>query len=93
MDEWTAFKFLHSKCYAYEKKTPEGVKLSATIAGVARRALIGMDPEGKPQYIYKEDELKSLENFNDHFTFKKCGINNSIFISEPFEKRTIKGHE
>lgn len=92
VDEWTAFKFLHSKCYAYEKKTPEGVKLSATIAGVARRALIGLDPEGKPQYIYKEDELKSLENFNDHFTFKKCGINNSIFIAEPFEKRTIKGH-
>lgn len=92
VDEFTAFKFLHSKCYAYEKKTPEGPKLSATIAGIARRALVGMDPDGKPKYIYKEDELGSLENFNDQFTFRKCGINNSIFISENFEKRTIKGH-
>ena len=91
-DEFTRFKFLHSKCYAYDKKTPHGPKLEATIAGVAKRALDGLTPEGLPIYTYKEDEIGSLENFNDRFTFKKCGIANSIFISEPFEKRMIKGH-
>lgn len=91
-DQFKRFKFLHSKCYAYEKITPEGVQLVATIAGVANRALEGLDEDGKPIYIYKEDEIGSLENFTDNFTFKKCGIANSLFISEPFQKRTIKGH-
>lgn len=91
--EWVRFKFLHSKCYAYEKITPTGIKLEAVIAGVAKRALDHVDESGKPVYIYKEDELRSLENFTNRFTFKKCGIANSIFISEKFEKRKIKGHE
>ena len=92
-DEWKSFKFLHSKCYAFEKVTKNGLKLEAVIAGVAKRALVGLKPDGTPKYIYKEDELGSIEAFNDHFTFKKCGVNNSLFITEEFKKRIIKGHE
>lgn len=91
-DSFAAFKFLHSKCYAYDKITKNGTELKAVVAGVAARALVGTDSAGKPKYIYKEDELESLEKFSDSFSFKFCGTNQSIFITEPFKKRNVKGH-
>ena len=91
-DSWAAFKFLHSKCYAYEKITKNGTQLKAVVAGVAARALIGLDAYGHPIYKYKEDELGSIEKFKNEFTFKLCGVPNSLFISEEFKKRNIKGH-
>lgn len=92
VDNFARFKFLHSKCYCYEKITKSGTELKAVIAGVAARSLEGLNKDGSPKYIYKEDELGSIENFNNEFTFKKCGVPNSLYISEPFQKRKIKGH-
>lgn len=92
-DSFSAFKFLHSKCYCYEKLKKDGsTELKAVIAGVAARALVGLDDAGQPLYIYKEEELGSIDNFNDRFTFKLCGVPNTLFIREEFKMRKIKGH-
>jgi len=90
-DEFIRFKFLHSKCYAYEQKTQEGEKLKVTVAGVAARKLKGMK-DGKPEYIYKEEEVKTLERFNDHFTFRECGSTKSGYIKEELQTVNIDGH-
>lgn len=57
------FRYLHSKCYAYE--TPEG-KLKVTIAGVSKRWR--SDP-GKTN----ADELGDIDNLREGFIFKECG--------------------
>lgn len=62
------FKALHSKCYAY---IANGV-MHSTIAGVTR---IGKN--GKSQ----ENELKSLSNLSDGFTFTECGGTKSAYIN------------
>lgn len=51
-----AFKGLHSKCYAAIDSSGE---LSATIAGVPRRTLIGMR-DGAPIYLTREEELSGI---------------------------------
>lgn len=88
-DHFKRFRFLHSKCYAYDD--PEG-KLHVTVAGVRARKLKGMGEDGKPIYIYKEDEVKDLEHFTDKFTFKECGSTKSLYIKEEYKMRNIMGH-
>ena len=91
-DSFETFKFLHSKCYCYEKITKNGTELKAVIAGVAARALVGLDAGGNPIYKYKEEELGNIENFTDKFTFRLCGVPNTLFIREDFKRRNIQGH-
>ena len=88
-DNFSRFRFLHSKCYAYDD--PSG-KLHVTVAGVSARKLKGIDDAGKPIYIYKEDEVKCLENFTDKFTFNECGSTKSLYIKEDYKIREINGH-
>jgi len=52
----TAFKGLHSKCYAYIDCNNDFI---ATIAGVPSRTLIGMK-DGKPVYLTREEELSGI---------------------------------
>lgn len=51
-----AFRGLHSKCYA---AIDTNYELTATIAGVPRRTLIGMK-DGKPVYLTREEELAGI---------------------------------
>ena len=52
----TAFKGLHSKCYAFIDCNNDFI---ATIAGVPARTLIGMK-DGKPVYLTREEELSGI---------------------------------
>lgn len=54
--ELKAFRGLHSKCYAVIDKDEE---LVATIAGVPRRTIIGMQGE-EPIYLTREEELAGI---------------------------------
>lgn len=65
------FKGLHSKCYGYVNKYDE---LVTVIAGVPSKTLVRMEGE-KPVYVTREEELGSLDNLKDGFTFK---INSSV---------------
>lgn len=65
-DDLIEFKGLHSKCYGFV--TTEN-KFSCTIAGVPSRTLVDKIND-ELIYVKREDELGSLENLNDGFTFK-----------------------
>lgn len=69
-DDISAFRFLHSKCYAYEDMNGE---LHCTIAGVPARVIEGTDEDGKPIYYTREEELGSIEELKEGKQFVKCG--------------------
>lgn len=79
-----AFRGLHSKCYGIV--TDKGLEI--TIAGVPARTLMGIDADGKLQYIYREDELKgtepdpikALDKLTDDFTFKINTGKSAVYI-------------
>lgn len=68
-----AFRGLHSKCYGVV--TEHGLEL--TIAGVPAKTLIGLDEDGKPVYLTREQELqgnikdpvKALDLLTNDYTF------------------------
>lgn len=70
-----SFRGLHSKCYAVTQETEKGVELVATIAGVPKRTIIGMDGED-PIYLTREEELGGVtpEKKIRHEKRKKKGI-------------------
>lgn len=69
-DNIASFRFLHSKCYAYEDM--EG-QLHCTIAGVPARVIVGLDKDEKPIYYTREEELGSIENLVENKQFTICG--------------------
>lgn len=69
-DNIASFRFLHSKCYAYEDM--EG-QLHCTIAGVPARVIVGLDKDEKPIYYTREQELGSIENLVANKQFTICG--------------------
>lgn len=79
-EEITAFRFLHAKCYAYEVKEDEKTTLKCTIAGVASRVLQCIDPEGKPKYYTREEELGSIENLKSGKVFTVCGGTSVTYV-------------
>lgn len=80
------FRFLHAKCYAFVDL--EG-KLSCTIAGVtATNGKLKTDPD----YMTREQELKSIDRLADGMTFKECGGTNSLYINREPEILNINGH-
>ena len=54
-----SFRGLHSKCYAVTQETEDGVELVATIAGVPKRTIIGMNGE-EPIYLTREEEMSGI---------------------------------
>lgn len=64
-----SFRFLHSKCYAYI--TNDGV-LHSTIAGVQKKC-------GK---FYQTQELQTIDNLKDGFTFYKCGGTKASYVEK-----------
>ena len=57
--EILAFRGLHSKCYAVIQDDGKRGELLATIAGVPKRTIIGMDGD-EPIYLTREEELAGI---------------------------------
>lgn len=66
----TSFRFLHSKCYAYEVLEDNEKKLKCVIAGVAER-------KGKFTRVM---ELGTIDELTHNKTFIKCGGTRSIYV-------------
>lgn len=81
-DNIIKFRYLHSKCYAF---VDDKNKLHCTIAGVNKYS--------KVNHISNADELKTIDNLKDDFTFVKCGGTRSIYppVRQP-EIIEIDGH-
>jgi len=77
----TAFRYMHSKCYAYE----DAKGLHATIAGVAKS---WRDDPTKSN----ADELGSIDNLKEGFTFTHCGGTRTAYNYND-EYITIGQHE
>lgn len=77
-----AFRFLHSKCYAY---VTADNKLHCTIAGVK-----AYDRETK---TYREDELGNIDNLKHNFVFTKCGGTSAKYIQTGELLTTESGNE
>lgn len=81
-EEITAFRFLHSKCYAYT--TSDG-KLHTTIAGVKRIGRKGWN---------RVKELKTIDNLKDNYIFTYCGgIGKAYPEHDGITQQTIDGHK
>ena len=81
-----AFRFLHSKCYAFVTKDN---KLHCTIAGVTAT---NKQPKDSPLYKTREQELQSIDNLDIGFTFTECGGTRSVYLYQAIEKSDIDGH-
>ena len=85
-EDIVAFRFLHSKCYAF---VSEDNKLHCTIAGVTAT---NKQPKDSPLYKTREQELQSIDNLDIGFTFTECGGTRSVYIYQDIEKTVIDGH-
>lgn len=81
------FKALHAKCYAYEDDTGE---LHVTIAGVPKKSIKWKD--GQPVIMTNAQELGSLENLEDGFTFRHNGGSRVIYLEDEPRIETINSH-
>lgn len=85
-EEIREFKFLHSKCYGFIGK--KGLKI--VVAGVTANTLIWKEQQA---FLRKrEEELGSLENLKDGFTFEECGGNRAVYVQRPNETIEVNGH-
>lgn len=82
-EDIVAFRFLHSKCYAYIVNTEEGEELHTTIAGVAKHGRRGMT---RVKELGSIDELKHGKQFVD------CGGTQCKYIPHQAETVYIDGH-
>lgn len=88
-----AFRALHSKCYAmeeYNKKSGE-YELNVVIAGIPKKAIKWID--GKPVLKTNAEELGSIDNLKDGFTFSHCGGTRCVYNERPIAEETINGHK
>ena len=76
----TAFRFLHSKCYAYECDN----KLKCVIAGVTAYS--------KNKKVSRETELADINNLTYGFMFTKCGGTITKYTNTPKATIDIEGH-
>ena len=87
-----AFRALHAKCYAMEELDKSGnYKLNVVIAGIPKKSTKWID--GKPVSLTNAEELQSIDNLNDGFTFKHCGGTRCVYNERPIEIMDINGHE
>lgn len=87
-----AFRAIHAKCYAmeeYSKKTGK-YELNVVIAGIPKRATKWVD--GKPIIKTNAEELGSIDNLTDGFTFRHCGGTRCVYNERPIETLNINGH-
>lgn len=79
----TAFRFLHSKCYAYINNN----KLHCTIAGVTSLSRYYLTDN-----ITREKELKKINNLKTGYVFDKCGGTCAEYLTYPVSVDNINGH-
>ena len=87
-----AFRAIHSKCYAldeWNKKTGE-FELNVVIAGIPKGATKWEN--GEPVFKTNAQELGSIDNLVDGFTFKHCGGTRCVYNERPVEIIDINGH-
>lgn len=80
-DNIKVFRFLHSKCYAFIDNEN---KLHCTIAGVSK--------VDKVTGITSSEELKTIDNLTQGFTFIHCGGTCSTYITDIPHIEEIDGH-
>lgn len=78
-EDITAFKFLHSKCYAYICKN----ELKCTIAGVSAYGRNGNT---------RVNELADINNLKSGYIFKDCGGTITKYVDELPSIQIINGH-
>lgn len=87
-----AFRAIHSKCYAmeeYNKKTGE-FELNVVIAGIPKKATKWID--GEPVEKTNAEELETIDNLKDGFTFSHCGGTRCVYVERPIQTIDINGH-
>lgn len=87
-----AFRGLHSKCYAMEEwnKKHKQFELNVVIAGIPKEATKWID--GEPVRKTNAEELGSIDNLEDGFTFVHCGGIRCVYCERPIEHMEINGH-
>ena len=88
-----AFRAIHSKCYAmeeYNKKSGE-FELVVVIAGIPKKATKWFD--GEPVEKTNAEELGTIDNLKDGFTFKHCGGTRCVYNERPIATININGHQ
>lgn len=90
--EIRAFRGLHAKCYAMEEwnKKKNKFELNVVIAGIPKKAIKWID--GKPVEKTNSEELQSIDNLVDDFTFSHCGGTRCVYNEQYPEIRYINGH-
>ena len=99
-EDIVAFRFLHAKCYAYEKvkyrkdgkpmldeNGNKQTELVCVIAGVKR---FGKDDNGNT--ISREEELGSIDNLSPSFVFNYCGGMTKKYVYAMPHIEYINGH-
>lgn len=80
-----SFRFLHSKCYAYETMEQDGkLHLHTTIAGVKK---VGRGKKTRVQELGSIDELRAGK------VFTACGGTGSLYVNGKPDIININGHE
>lgn len=88
-----AFRALHSKCYAMEELDKEAgdYRLKVVIAGIPKKSIKWIN--GKAVTKTNAEELGSIDNLNDGFTFKHCGGTRCVYIEQKITEAAINGHK
>ena len=88
-----AFRAIHAKCYAMEEYNKEtgDYELNVVIAGIPKKSIKWID--GKPVEKTNAEELGSIDNLEDGFTFKHCGGTRCVYNERPIQTININGHE
>lgn len=91
-----AFRAIHSKCYAMEEwnKKTRRYELNVVIAGIPKKAIkwVYGDNFVMPYEMTNAQELGSIDNLTDGFTFKHCGGTRCVYNERPIEILNINGH-
>ena len=87
-----AFRGLHAKCYAMEELNEDTgeYELQVVVAGIPKKTTKWID--GSPVTITNAEELKSIDNLKDGFTFRHNGGSRAIYIERDKTEEYIDGH-
>ena len=87
-----AFRGLHAKCYAMEELDDDSgeYKLQVVVAGIPKKTTKWID--GESITISNAEELKSIDNLKDGFTFSHNGGSRAIYIERDKIEEYIDGH-
>lgn len=87
-----AFRALHAKCYAMEEynKKKDQYELVVVVAGIPKKSTKWIG--GEPVVMTNAEELGSIDNLEDGFTFEHCGGTRCVYYERPIETIDINGH-